>query len=347
MTSVNVELRHLRAFVAVAEELNFTRAAARLHLGQQALSAQIRQLEDRLGAQLFSRTTRKVVLTPAGRALLKHAPAAVAALDEAVAAVQEAAAATQRRLTIGLASTAPLELTAQILRSFAQVEPEVELVLRDVRFSDTSGGVRGGDSDVALTWLPCRADGLAFEPLISDAPVAVLPVDHPLLTHDVLTPAEIVAEPLAWVDDHDEVTQAFWSLADHWEGRTPTIGARMTNFDEFFAAVRAGRCIGTCPSSVAHSIPWPGIELRPIAGVREATVAVCWNPSRASCLVDSFVQTARMVASESPLSRTPHPVGERVVLDDTLVGERDRAPDVDSTLADRAIGLERERGTGL
>ena len=84
--TMSVELRHLRAFVAVAEELNFTRAADRLHLAQQALSKQIRQLEEQLGTQLLDRTTRKVELTPSGLALLEHARTLLGGADRAVAA---------------------------------------------------------------------------------------------------------------------------------------------------------------------------------------------------------------------------------------------------------------------
>jgi DNA-binding transcriptional LysR family regulator len=309
---VNLELRHLRAFVAVAEELNFTRAGRRLHIAQQALSAQIRQLEDRLGAQLFVRTTRSVALTPAGTALLEHAPAILTRLDAAVDAVHAAAAPTTRRLRVGLASTAPLELTARVLRAFAQAEPDVDLELHDSRFNDTSGGVRTGDADVALTWLPCRSDGLAFEPLIADTPVVIMPVDHPLAARDHVTPAEVVAEPIAWVEDHDEITQAFWSLADFWNGRRPVVGARMSNFDEFFAAVQAGKCIGACPGLIATSLRWPEIEIRPIAGVPDAAVAVCWNRDAQSPLVEVFVRTARAVAdgtSQATPSGDPlHPV---------------------------------------
>src|SRR3954454_17719931 len=87
---MSVELRHLRAFVAVAEELNFTRAAGRLHLAQQALSSQIRQLEERIGVSLLTRTTRKVELTPAGEVLVDHARAALAATEHAVAAARGA-----------------------------------------------------------------------------------------------------------------------------------------------------------------------------------------------------------------------------------------------------------------
>lgn len=93
---MSIELRHLRAFIAVADELNFTRAAERLFIAQQALSAQIRQLEERVGAQLFERSTRKVELTPAGHALYEQAGPLLAGAEAAVAAARSAAAPVRR-----------------------------------------------------------------------------------------------------------------------------------------------------------------------------------------------------------------------------------------------------------
>jgi DNA-binding transcriptional LysR family regulator len=103
---VDLDTRLLRAFVTVAEELSFTRAAERLVLAQQALSSQVRQLETRLGAQLFERTTRRVSLTPAGERLLPHARAALAAVEAGVREVEAVRGAQRRRLRVGLSGTA-------------------------------------------------------------------------------------------------------------------------------------------------------------------------------------------------------------------------------------------------
>src|SRR3954464_11316023 len=107
---MDVELRHLRSFIAVAEELNFTRAAARLHLAQPALSAHVRQLEERIGMQLLERTTRRVSLTPAGGALLEAAPGALAAVDAAVASARAAGAGETGELVVGLMATSALDV---------------------------------------------------------------------------------------------------------------------------------------------------------------------------------------------------------------------------------------------
>src|SRR3954454_11231789 len=113
---VDVELRHLRAFEVLAQELNFTRAAVRLHLSQQALSAQIRELERRCGAELFHRTTRSVELTDAGRTLVRHVPGILLSVGQAVAETRRTAAANSRpHLMVGLRGTSGVELVSRVL----------------------------------------------------------------------------------------------------------------------------------------------------------------------------------------------------------------------------------------
>lgn len=265
---MSVELRHLRAFVAVAEELNFTRAAGRLHLAQQALSAQIRQLETLVGTPLFVRTTRKVELTGAGRALLERAPALLAGVDEALEAAVLAGRGESGELAVGLLATASLDFTPRLLRTFADELPEVAVSVRNFSFDDPSGGVRGRQADVALVWLPFTTEGLACERLFDDPRVAVLAADHPLAGRDELTVEELLDEPFGWIDDLDPVARDFWTLGDYRDGRPPRIGARITGFDDLFAAVRAGRVIAASPASVATVLPFTDVVARPVRGLR-------------------------------------------------------------------------------
>src|SRR4051794_34197165 len=120
---VDLDTRLLRAFVAVAEELNFTRAAERLVLTQQALSAQIKQLETRLSTKLFERTTRKVVLTPAGERLLPHARAALAALEDGQRELEAFRRSARTTLRVGLSATAMVPLTGETMRRVRRAEP--------------------------------------------------------------------------------------------------------------------------------------------------------------------------------------------------------------------------------
>jgi len=292
MRGVSVELRHLRSFVVLAEELNFTRAAARLHLAQQALSAQMKQLEERAGVQLIARTTRSVELTPAGEALRERAPQLLADVDAALEAARRAARGETGQLTIGLLASGPLDYTPRVLREFSREHPDVAVSVRNVAFDDPSGGVNSGDTDVALVWLPFRMQGLASEVLFEDPRVAVLPQGHPLAARDELSAADLAAEPFGWVDGLDPVAQDFWTLAEHRDGRPPRIGARITGFDDYFAAIRAGHAVAASPSAIAQALPWPDIELRAVADLAPAQLAVCWRSDDANPLIAAFVQTA-------------------------------------------------------
>ena len=289
---MDVELRHLHSFVAVAEELNFTRAAERLHLAQPALSAQIRQLEQRVGARLFERTTRRVELTPAGRALLDEAPVLLDGMDAALRAARMAAAGETGALTVGLLATAALDVTPRILRAFARERPKVAVSVRNVDFADPSGGVRSGDADLAMVWLPFRDDGLACDPLFDDRRVAVFASDHPLAAHEQLEVAELLAEPMCWVEGVDPVAGAFWTL-DEQRGAPPVIGATVTGFEDMFAAVRAGAAFAAIPASIATGLPFADIAARPVNGLPGATVAICRRAGSEDPLVEAFAACAR------------------------------------------------------
>ena len=289
---MSVELRHLRSFVAVAEELNFTRAASRVHLAQQALSAQIRQLETLVGARLFTRTTRKVELTAAGRALLKRVPALLESVDDAIEATARAGRGETGELGVGLLATAPLDFTPRLLRAFADARPQVVVSVRNYPFDDPSGGLRDHRTDVALVWLPFTSDDLVCEPLFADPRMAVLPADHRLAPRAELDARDLVEEPIVWIDDMDPVARDFWTLADHRAGRPPRIGARITGFEDLFAAVRAGRAIAACPASVVGGLPFADLVARPVRDLSPAQVAVCRRVDDHNPAAELFVRTA-------------------------------------------------------
>lgn len=294
---MDVEFRHLRSFVAVAEELSFTRAGARLHLAQPALSAQIRQLEERVGAKLFERTTRRVELTPAGRALLLRAPELLDGMREALAAARMAAAGETGALTVGLLATAALDVTPRILRAFQRERPNVSVSVRNVDFRDPSGGVRSGDADLALVWLPFRDDGLTVHALFDDPRLAVLAADHPLAARDRLRVEDLLAESMCWVQGVDPDAGAFWTL-DEQRGGPPRVGATVTGFDDMFAAVRAGLAIVCVPASIATTLPWDDVAVREVAGIPGATVAICHRAGAADPLVHAFAATARAICAD-------------------------------------------------
>jgi len=290
---LDLDTRLLRAFVAVAEDLNFTRAAERLHLAQQALSSQIRQLEKRLGVTLFERTTRHVEPTAAATALLPHARAALQAVELGVAAVRQQGGGGQQ-LVVALFPLASTELTGAILRAHAAAYPDVALEVRPFSVGEAIAALRRGRAQVAFVRPPLSVDGLSMVTISSEPRVAILPADHPLADDVEVDPAALAREPQVYVDGADPAQADFWTLAAHRGDAEMRIGAHIASFDEFFGVVSAGLAVGACPAGAAEQLApaYPGVRFKPIRGVEPTTVAVAWPTSQETAATRTFVRTA-------------------------------------------------------
>jgi DNA-binding transcriptional LysR family regulator len=299
------EVRHLRYFVAVADELNFTRAAERLNVAQQALSVAIAQLEALLGIRLFERTTRSVSLTSVGAAWLPYAHEALAAADRAADAAGDLAAGLAGRLHLGLAATFALDLTPRLLRAFAERFPQVELELEHFDFEDPSGGLHERRSDVALVRPPFNDAGLELVVLGAEPRVAVLAADHPLADRAAVDFAEIADEP--WMDVvTDPLWCDFWRVADR-RTKAPTVGAICRTRDELFEAARARRAIGLVPQSVARAQAWPHLAFVEVRDIAPSTLAIAWRSDNHQPAVRNFVNLASELSTPSTSAPTIHP----------------------------------------
>lgn len=264
---MNVELRHLRSFVAVAEELNFTRAAERLYLTQQALSSQIRQLEDRIGTKLLERDTRRVDLTPAGSALLESARPLIVGAEQAVAAAQQAGGQT-RTLRVGFVAAVTHAQLGDALEAFAQANPDVNLRIHFGELTDPSGGIRSGAADVAAVHGPFDSGDLELAYLWSDPLVVAMAADHLLAARVELAIEEVLAEPTFDFPTADRLWRDFWMLTKHRGGRPPRIVAQFSTLDALVQALRAGLGIHvTTPDLVEALGPGSGIVWRPVPGL--------------------------------------------------------------------------------
>src|SRR5215217_6290036 len=190
-----VELRHLRYFIAVAEELNFTRAARQMHMAQPPLSAAIRQLERDLGVDLFVRTTRQVKLTEAGRAFLEGARRTLADADRAVEDAQRAAAGALGRLRIAYSWSTRFETLPTLGKAFRARHPDVALLVQEMWNARMPPAFGNGSIDVALSLCPEIAAELDLAPIRSERLVALLPEAHPLAGEDEI--------PLSTLADED------------------------------------------------------------------------------------------------------------------------------------------------
>ena len=192
-----MELRQLEYFVAVAEEQNFTRAADRVHISQSGVSAQIRQLERELGAELFDRSARTVTLTVAGKAALEHARAALAAAGAVGQAVSEVTDLIRGRLTVGMVIGCTLTPLFDALAAFHQAHPGVEISLLEDSSDRLAEGVRTGAVDLALIGAAAATpEGLDALTIINERLVVAVPAGHPLAKQRRVTLRDLVAYPI-------------------------------------------------------------------------------------------------------------------------------------------------------
>lgn len=297
---VDVDTRLLRAFVAVAEELNFTRAAQRLFVAQQALSSQIRQLETRLGVKLFDRTTRRVALTSAGAQLLPHAVAALAALDAGLGQLDASIRARRETLRVGLSGTAMVPVVNETIRLFAERQPTVDLQVSNAGLSQPAAGLAEGDVDVAFVRPPFLADGLSMVTMLTEGRLVVLRADHPLAAREFVGPEDVVQEPWIWVEGADPEARAFWSLAEFRGDRPLQTGTRINSFEEAFGAVAAGLAITCQAESAVKAVAsgFPELRFVPLQGAPPAQVAVAWRTAHETDLARAFVRTALEVSQQ-------------------------------------------------
>ena len=294
---MNIELRHLRYFVAVAEESSFTAAAHRVHVAQQVLSTQIRQLEDVVGTRLLDRTSKGAALTPAGAAFLTSARETLAGLDRGVAAARNAARAVTGKLMVGVGSGCENETRTRLLTAFERAHPDVEMSIQAFDMTQPSAGLLDHSSDVALVRPPVAAPGIELAVVRSEPRMFVLPDGHPLTAREELRLADVAGqpfvtadlatdgcEPRAWQDD--------WLIKPRPGGDVPIIGAAARTVDDWCEHVAAGHGIGLCPASAARFHGRPGVCFVPSAGLPPTVMCIAWRSGDTRPAVQRFVSLA-------------------------------------------------------
>jgi DNA-binding transcriptional LysR family regulator len=285
----SVELRDLRYFLAVAEELNFTRAAERLHLAQQALSAAIRRLEDELGVTLFVRSTRHVALTAAGDALVEGARAVITATEAALEHVHDVAEGRTGRLTIGFSTAAGgVEVVRDIIRGFARAAPRVEVRTAEHDFADPSAGLGDGRSKVAFIFGPHPVAGLSSVTLVEEERLVAIAPDHPLARRHAIDVADLAELPWLRVPAPDGPWPAFWFRAVD----SGPVGPEIRTADEWVTAIEAGRGAAFTMPSVMRNFGHARIAVLPAPGLPPAALMLAWRTSDPDPLVRAFVAAA-------------------------------------------------------
>lgn len=295
---VNIELRHLRAFVAVAEELNFTRAAERLFIAQQALSSQIRQLEDRIGARLFDRDTRRVALTPAGQTLYQQALPLLASADAAVAAAREAAHPV-RRLVVGFVAAIHHAFYADALDRFALEHPDTEMMIHFGDTTDPTGGLRTRQTDVAFLYGPFDAGGLNKIRLFDEPLGIVMARDHPLAELDPLPLSAVLDQPTFDFTTDDQAWHDYWMATAFRSGRPPRIVARFRTLDALVEALRRRLGVHTGTRSLAE-LGGPDLIWREMEQLPRLQHYVAWHEGSSGPEVVDFVRTVEAMFGLEP-----------------------------------------------
>jgi DNA-binding transcriptional LysR family regulator len=289
---MDVHLRDLRYFVAVADELNFTRAAERLHLSQPALSKQIRGLESSLRAQLLRRDRRQVELTAAGQALHASARSLLADWDETAAVVADAAAAEAQTLRVGTLTSIGRGLFPAALEEFGKRQPGWQVELRSFGWGDPTAGLAGQETDAAFVWLPA-GPGLATEVLASEPRLVAVSTGHPLAGRAQVDFAEIAGEPFAALPASARSARDFWLAVGSRGDNPPKIAAEVTSADEVFELVSAGAAVTLLAEGNAVVYSRPGITCIPVAGLDPALLAIAWRSDDHRACVRDFVRACR------------------------------------------------------
>jgi DNA-binding transcriptional LysR family regulator len=288
-----MELRHLRAFAAVAEELHFGRAAARLHIAQPPLSQQIRHLERDLGVQLLERTTRRVRLTNAGAVFLEHACRVLAEADRARESVLLTEQGERGEIRLGLTGATTWRLLPRVTRAYRVRYPLVRLELHPTVFSGAQiNALLDGGIDVGLLRAPVPVP-LASRTLLDEELVAVLPDDHPLAVRPSVPLADLAEENFVSYPDRQgshlrETAMRACASAGFW----PRVVQEAQDTYTVVALVAAAVGVALLPAS-AEWLHFEGVTFRPVTGADvRVPVALAWRPNNGSPVLAGFLAVA-------------------------------------------------------
>jgi DNA-binding transcriptional LysR family regulator len=293
-----VELRQLRYFVAVAEELHFRRAAERLHISQPPLSQQIRGLEEELGFVLLVRTRRRVELTPAGEAFLRDVRTLLSELDGAVATARRIDAGQTGRLRINFVGSALLSIVPGTVERFRAARPGVAIELHERPTVDQLRAVRAGLADVGLIRPPIEDDGaLTVRTVLRERTVAALPAGHALAPLRRVPLRRLAAEPLV-LFPRDQAPGYHDLLIDALAGAGagPRVIQYAPEILTIIGLVAAGTGVSMVPASVSR-LALEGVTYRPVAGAPLSELVAITRGGEESALVRAFVAEASASAA--------------------------------------------------
>ncbi len=302
-----MELRHLRYFVAVAENENITRAAMKLHVSQPALSRQVRDLEDEIGFPLLERTAKSVKLTEAGRAFLAGARVVLQRTEEAVKAARVAATGNHGHLHIGYAPSPTARLLPSTLRAFQAAAPGPRVKLHDMSTEEMLAGLREGKLHMAFLVRPTPAmlRGLHFEKLLLDPVRLAVPAGHPFTRRRTIPLSLAVREPFVALDrgEYPEYHKFLAGVFARTKSR-PRIAEEHESIAGIVSSVEAGCGLALAPQTLACSFG-SRVKLLPLSPAPEPLViGAAWRKPAPSPAAANLLEHARKAATEIHPSRS-------------------------------------------
>ena len=296
-----LDLRKLRYFVAVAEELHFGRAAERLYIAQPVLSRQVRKLEQELGAELLLRSSRNVALTAVGARVLDEAMSLLAVAD---GSRRRLADITQGQATLTIGFFVGDDFSAA-REAFRARHPGATIELLRIYWHDQTQVLLDGRADVTFVHLPIDDQGLEVLHVRSENRVAVLPLDHPAADNAEISIADLADDPVIIQRGASPGWQSFHNVDPRPDGRHPRPGPAVDNVEEKLEHVAAGRAISFLPASVAAAVVHPGIAYVTVNDTPPIEICLARKADSPSPLVTDFadcVSNAREQPQHQPIA---------------------------------------------
>ncbi|MDF2999213.1 MAG: transcriptional regulator, LysR family [Xanthobacteraceae bacterium] len=295
------ELSHLRCFVAVAEELHFGRAAARLNLTQPPLSRQIQLLEHTLDVRLLDRTSRSVALTRAGHNFLPEARRLLRLAEGAALAARRTASGEEGSITLGFTAASGYEFLPRLIKTFRTEAPGIDLVLKEMVSADQLDSLAAGRIDVGLVRPSFNRRELASLCVVREPLLLAAPEDHPLAVAAEVSVADLDRQPIVTFSPY-EARYFYDLLATIFAnaGVTPHYAQHISQVHSIMGLVKAGIGLALVPRA-ALNLGFEGVVLRPIAIDARTIVELhaVWRPSNTNPAVATLERTLREVAETS------------------------------------------------
>jgi|HubBroStandDraft_3_1064219.scaffolds.fasta_scaffold118147_2 DNA-binding transcriptional LysR family regulator len=299
----NISLRQVEAFLEIARQRSFTKAAARLHVSAPYLSQTIKQLERSLGCTLLIRTTRSVELTSAGGVFAGLAERAMTELDRAVLAARNMSSRVETTIKLGYLIGAGLDLVPALLRTFAVEHPGTAIQTTEFDFAEPAAGLRDKQVHAAIIRPPVGLAGLLTVDLASEPRVACLPDGHELASRQSVSVADLLPEPIIAAPSSVGPWRDYWILTEYRSSPAPVV-AEAATFEAELHLVASGQGISITAMAAARYYARPGIAFVPISDLDPCQVVLAWWPEDTATVAD-LVTVATALTRGEPQVRAP------------------------------------------